>query len=584
MSTALNNLLFKVSLLDKMSGPAKGMMKTMDTVTNRVQRGFMKMGVGAAGLAGAGFMLDRIIGPAKEMHSALGEVASLDVAQGVLDDLNTASLKFSVKYGESAADFVRSSYDIQSAISGLVGNELSTFTNASAILAKGTKADTSTITNFVGTMYGIFQKNADTMGKAKWVEMLAGQTATAVQMFKTTGTEMSAAFSSVGAEGQSMGIAMNEQIAVLGTLQATMSGSEAGTKYKSFLAGVGKAQGVLGLQFTDAGGKMLPMVDILQKIQGKFGDIDTVAESDLLQKAFGRKEAVGLIKALSLNVDGLSDSINKVGEQTGMQKAIDMANTMTDPWDRASSGVDALTIMLGQRMLPLLTPVFNGISAVSETLMRWGAMFPNISKYIGIAALGIVGLIAGFSALSIAVGIGSFLMAGWGLAVAIVTSPITGMVVAIAAIGYAIYRLLDAWAQWSYGMSIFDTMKAGYQAAVLGVTNFIETTVNGFLALKNWFNNFKFLDFLMQQVDWLIDKINLIPGVNIDMGGAPKPIAPPPSLQQNQSGNSSKGGLLSQINNANSNKRTDVGGIVIHNYGSAPNGQQLADDFLMAAG
>jgi ferritin-like metal-binding protein YciE len=89
-------------------------------------------------------------------------------------------LRFSTQYGESAQDFVRSSYDIQSAISGLVGNELGTFTEASAILAKGTKADMGVITDYVGTMYGIFKNSADQMGKGEWVKMLTGQIAQVV--------------------------------------------------------------------------------------------------------------------------------------------------------------------------------------------------------------------------------------------------------------------------------------------------------------------------------------------------------------------------------------------------------------------
>ena len=106
-------------------------------------------------------------------------------------------------------------------------------------------------------------------------------TATAVQAFKTTGTEMSGAFTAIGAQATTAGIAMNEQMAVLGTLQATMSGSEAGTKYKSFLAGVGKAQDALNLTFTDSQGAMLLMVDILNQIKGNTarfatGSLDTL--------------------------------------------------------------------------------------------------------------------------------------------------------------------------------------------------------------------------------------------------------------------------------------------------------------------
>lgn len=635
--SALNNLLFRVSLLDAMSGPAQNMMNNMNRVTSGVQSGLSKIGYGAAGMMGAVYTLENITDAAGEMDKALGEVRSLDVAQQVLDDLSKTALKFSVQYGESAVDFVRSSYDIKSAISGLTGNELPAFTEASGILAKGTKADIGTITSYVGTMYGIFQQNAEAMGKSNWVNQLAGQTAIAVQLFKTTGTEMSSAFTTVGAAGQTMGVAMSEQIAILGTLQATMSGSEAGTKYRSFLDGVGKAQKKLGLNFTDSQGRMLPMVAILEKIKGKFGAIDTVAESDLLTKAFGTQEAVALIKLLSTNVDGLSGSIAKVGEQTGLQKAMEMADAMTDAGDRTSSAITALKIVIGQTMLPTMDLMYDSVTDVANKLIRWAELFPNITQYIGYAVLAVIGIIAALSALSVVVGVGMMVMTGFGLVMAIIASPITATIVAITGIGYAIYRLLDIWAQWAYGMSIFDTLAAGYEAAKLGVVSMIETTVAAFTGLKNWFNNFNLWEALLSGADALIGLLNKIPGVNIDLGGAinpatqppaleklatpatvaghqaaapslsamaaqpkwlqqpapgllsdgfapPQPVAPPVALSQSQTTNVPKGGLMSQINNADNSKSVSVGGITVNNYGQPVTGQRLADEIAMAAG
>ena len=53
---------------------------------------------------------------------------------------------------------------------------------------------------------------------------------------------MEQAFSRLGSAATAHGVAMNEQMAILGELQATMSGSEAATKYQAFLTGIGKAQ------------------------------------------------------------------------------------------------------------------------------------------------------------------------------------------------------------------------------------------------------------------------------------------------------------------------------------------------------
>ena len=327
-----NKLFFRLELIDKLTQSSSRVLgkfqKLVGRTTNKInhmtrtaQKGFRNIAFGALALVGAGHAVAGAMGPALEMNRAMGEVASLGVHESELNSLKRTSLDFAAAYGESASEFISASYDIQSAIGGLANGELATFTNASAILAKATKSDTAVITDYVGTMYGIFDKQAAAMGKANWVNHLAGQTASAVQMFKTTGSAMAGAFSAVGAGATTAGVMMNEQMAILGTLQATMSGSEAGTKYKAFLAGVGNAQKALGLQFTDSAGKMLPMVDILQTIKGKFGEIDTVAEADTLKKAFGTSEAVALVQLLSSNIDGLNGSIEQLGSQKGMAKA-----------------------------------------------------------------------------------------------------------------------------------------------------------------------------------------------------------------------------------------------------------------------
>ena len=610
---ALQHLDFIVKLTDMASGPAGKIMTQMDTMTTKVQDGYKKIGYGAAGIWGAGAALDNLLTPAKEMDRALGEVKSLDVADKTLKQLTSTSLKFSMQYGESAADFVRSSYDIQSAISGLVGNELATFTNASNILAKGTKADAATITDYVGTMYGIFKNGADEMGKGQWVEMLAGQTAAAVQIFKTTGGEMSAAFGRLGAEATSNGVAMNEQMAILGQLQSTMSGSESATKYRAFLSGVGKAQEALGLQFTDSQGRMLPMVDILNAIKGKFGEIDTVAESDMLQKAFGTKEAVSLIKLLSSDVDGLSNNIQELGKQTGLEKAIQMAKETSDPFEIASATVDALKTVLGRGIIPLLLPVFNLFGDIASRMLRWSQLFPTLNKYLGGLVLLVFGVIASISALSIIVGINKFMLVGWGIAgkglkliftalrwsimklipsifsfsAALLTSPITWIVLGITALVAIVAAAIIYWDEWTGALGKW----AGQFMETLNIFGMVDGVLAAWDALPQWWGNFKnwlgTLDpmaFVGESMDWIIDKVNLIPGITIGDGPkAPKPIAPPPSLDVNKS-LSSQGGVMQRITNANNSQTRSIGDVVVNNYGPSVNGNTLRDELAFMGG
>lgn len=428
-AAATNHLDFILRLVDQVTAPAANVSRQLMDVAEVGKTGFMQMGSGVAGVIGAIYALNQAMAPARDQMAALGEVKSLGVAQESLDELNRKSLDFSARYGESAQAFVRSAYDIQSAIAGLTGEQLSAFTNASNVLAKATKADAATVTNYVGTMYGIFKSQADAMGKAEWVENLTGQTALAVQMFKTTGQQMSDAFTAVGANATSAGIGLSEQVAILGTLQATMGGSEAGTKYKAFLSGVGAAQDKLGLSFTDSQGRILPLLQILDKLKGKFGETLDVAESDALKKAFGSDEAVGLIKLLMNDTDSLANSMDQLGKVKGMEQAELMAQAMVDPWEQFASVVESIRIVFGQTLLPVLNPLISRLVEGGATLQRWILMFPNISRWLGYITLGVLGLVAAAGALTILGGLFTVL--------SVLASPIALIVFAVVALGAA---------------------------------------------------------------------------------------------------------------------------------------------------
>jgi TP901 family phage tail tape measure protein len=412
----LEKLMYSIGVVDKASAPVNKIMAKINQLSSQTAGAQDQMMRGFMGAAGGAMMLVGSLNPAIAANQALGEVSSLGVANSSLQQLNDTSINFTAKYGGNAAEVISASYDIQSSISGLNGNELSAFTNASAVMAKATKSDASTATNYLGTMYGIYQNTAVDIGKANWVEQLAGQTATAVRMFKTNGNEMSSAFTSLGAGAQSHGIEMAESMAVLGQLQATMSGSEAGTKYKAFLAGVGNAQKQLGVQLTDTQGKLLPMADVLETLKSKFGNIDTVAKSDALKKAFGSDEATGLIKLLLPQVAQLKSNINELNQQTGMQTATEMADAQTDAWMRLSGGFNAAATSLGQAVLPIIEPVVEVLAIMLNGVLYLSQEFPMLTGIIAAMAVGVVTLMVAFSAIQIVMGLYKFAMIGAGLA------------------------------------------------------------------------------------------------------------------------------------------------------------------------
>ena len=510
MTAAKSKLEFIIGLIDQVTGPSKKVMGTVQDMEKNINKGFSSMRTGALGLIGAGVGIYQTLKPAVDMSRALGEIKSLDVVPEELQKLEKAGDQFAMKFGENSVDFVKSSYDIQSAIGGLVDGELAKFTYGGNVLAKATKADAGTITNYMGTMYGIFEKKAASMGKAEWVSQLTGMTATAVKMFKTTGQGMSDAFKGIGSTGEKLGIAMNEQMAVLGTLQATMPGAEAGTKYRAFLGGVVNAQKQLGLQFTDSQGKMLPMVQILEKIKGKFGDLDAV-EMGQLKKAFGTDEGLAVITNLMDKTEGLTGSINKLGNVKGMEAAEKMALDQTDAFAKMSSTIQVVTKNVMFFAMKAITPLVEKLQANIEWLNSMIEKYPVIGKVIGYVTTTILGLTAAFAVFKLGMG-AVYLFAGAMKFLNLITSLSTYKFIAMTAAikAYNLWtnivgKATKVWAglQWLLNAAFWANPITWVIAGVAGL-------VAGIAALFYWYED---IEKALQNSMWGIVLLGIIDAV-----------------------------------------------------------------------
>lgn len=569
-------LAFILSLTDKVTAPMGKVKTSFSDLAQQGQKNITQMGLGLAGMVGAGVAITQSLEPALEMNRALGEVRSLSVAEDALNALNRKSLEFSVAYGENARDFVASAYHIEGAIKGLVGNQLATFTNASDVLAKATKADAGTMGTYVGTMYNLFKGQADAMGKGQWVETLAGQTATAVQLFRTSGEQIGEAFKAAGGLASTAGVSLAEQMAVLGTLGGTMDGGEAGGLYKSFFENVSSASEKLGMSFVDQQGKLLPMMNILDKLKGKFGDLSIEANGKQLRDAFGG-EAARLITTLMGDTGRLKNGMEQLGNVRGLENAERMAKAMVDPWQQFGAAVQALRIAFGQSLIPILAPLMDRLVGIASTLTRWTQLFPNITRVIGIATLVVFGIIAAMSLLTLTVGMskmvwlglvtvwkvltmaglrsiamflyhtvmvigfvaGLVLMVAWmGLVkgamllwqgaiwlvnTALLANPVTWIMIGIVALVAAVAAAIIYWDQWTSALLNSEAFK----------------WVSGQLtALSEWFDSMGgwssmasaawdgIVSVFKQAINGLIEMLNKIPGVNIEAAFGDMPAAP----------------------------------------------------------
>ncbi|MGH8424094.1 MAG: phage tail tape measure protein, partial [Pseudomonas fluorescens] len=440
--------------------------------------------------------------------------------------------------------------------------------------AKATKTDAATMGEYVGTLYNLQKSQADAMGKGAWVEKLGGQTALAVQLFRTSGAAMKDAFKEAGAIATTAGVDLAEQMAVIGTLSSTMEGGDAGGRYKAFFENIGAASEKLGMKFTDQQGKILPIMSILDKLQGKFGDLTSASAGAKLMEAFGG-EGAQVIGALAKDTGRLRNGLEQLGKVRGLEKAEQMAQAMVDPWQQWASLVEVMRVAFGQVLIPVLTPFMNKMVDIGKTLVRWSQLFPNITRVIGITALTIMTIIGAMSLLTLTVGIAKLTWLGlltvwkilnmtglrsvaifiyhtvmviafvaglalmytwmglvrtgmllwqgavWLVNAALLANPIVWIVIGVIALVAAVAAAISFWDEWTTALLNSEAFK--------WVSAQLQALSDWFSSMGGWSGMAKaawdgIVSIFHKAVNGLIELLNSIPGVNIEarFGGMPE--------------------------------------------------------------
>ncbi|WP_325228137.1 phage tail tape measure protein [Oscillibacter sp.] len=333
-----------------------------------------------------------------ETRRALGELASLGVED--LDALEGAARNFSDQWsGTTKADFISAAYDIKSGISSLSDEGVAEFTALAALTAKATKSTASEMTSLFATGYGIYKGYYDDLTDIQFGEMFSAGIAESVRAFKTSGTGMAQGIQSLGASATTANVPLEEQLAILGMLQATMGGAEAGTKYKAFLRSAAKGGEALGLSFLDANNQLLSMPEILEQLRGKFGETMDAAEKMELQKAFGDTEAVALIDLLYSKTGDLQDNIlnlyDAMGQGTGVAQEMASAIQETEPerFARLQQRIHNVTESIGNSLLPTVNDLMGKGEQVLTKVASWIEENKELVKIIMLIVLAIGGFL-----------------------------------------------------------------------------------------------------------------------------------------------------------------------------------------------
>lgn len=140
---------------------------------------------------------------------------------------------------------------------------------------------------------------------------------------------------------------------------------------------------------TDARGAIM---DLLKSIRS----LDAAEQASTLQSIFG-KESLGAIAPLLSNLDGLQANFNKVADRTqyagSMEKEFDTrSKTTANSVQLMNNRLKAAEIAIGNGLLPVVTPVAEGIGRLADMMGAFAAQNPNlIQGIIGVTAVAIAG-------------------------------------------------------------------------------------------------------------------------------------------------------------------------------------------------
>ncbi len=476
-----------MGMQDNLTAPLSGVTDSVTDTTKKLDDAFGTVQKAGAALAGVGAGITTAciatVTSTFDTQDALGELSSLGVTD--LKAVEDAAKSFSDTWaGTTKSDFITASYDIKSGIASLTDEGVAQFTELAALTGKATKSTTEEMGSLFATGYGIYKGAYEDMSDLEFGEMFSAGISTAVKNYKTAGSEMASSISALGATATNNKVPLEEQLAILGQLQTTMSGSEAATKYKSFLNQAASAGKKLGLSFVDANNQLLSTPEILEKLKGKYGDTIDAVEKQQIKEAFGTDEAVAMIDLLYSDIDGLSGGIDSMAESmkkgsavtTEMAEAIN--NTPAQKFQVLKQQIHNNVEELGNGLLPVVNETMDKVSGVIQKGSEWISnnqktvqSIMNIALKLGIiltvlgTVIGVVGTV-GKAVLAAKNAITAVKGAWTVLSGAFAASPVGWVVIGIVALVAAFVLLWNkSEAFRNFWIGLFDKVKGAVQNA-----------------------------------------------------------------------------------------------------------------------
>jgi hypothetical protein len=200
-----------------------------------------------------------------------------------------------------------------------------------------------------------------------------------------------------------------------------------------------------------------------------------------------------------------------------MSKATEMASAMTDQWERLDAQFFAIRASIFGAVLPAINSVVGSMVTGLSVVTDWVTEFPLLGEilgYVALAGLSLGGVVAG---LSLALGIGQMMSAGWALTMGTLGSVLKML---------RIQTILMTASTWLFNAALWANPITWVVAGMTALIAVIGAAIYYWDEIKATFGDTAVFQFLADTIDWVIDKLNMIPGIDIDFNVGNVPSSP----------------------------------------------------------
>lgn len=378
---------------------------------------------------------------------------------------------------------------------------------------------------------GFKMSQDEVRGLADQINYLANESASST-------TTLADILTSVGALGEVGGLSASSILA-LGTTMASVGVNQdiAATGIKNFMLSLVSGESAtksqeeafkkLGLTSMEvAKGMQADSEGTVLKVLESVSKLDKVQQASTLQNLFG-KESLGAISPLLTNLDNLKKNLDAVSDKTkyagSVNKEYDTRNgTTANNLILLGNTISEISIRFGSLLLPAINAVIEPLRLIGVGISGFVENFPILSKVMGIAVVGAIGLSLGLSAIGFmgSLALTGLLAFGKGLLVVnslFLANPIGLAIAGIALAAGLIYTywepiktfFISLWesvstiftSSWnaisSFASNVWSSMSNIFISSWNGIKTFFNSLWNG---IKNIFS--ESLNFLKDYLGW----------------------------------------------------------------------------------